>query len=450
MEILNTLFYLFAVISTLYVIHIGLYLIGANFYDIWQYRRRRRIKLGWKHSGTLNTTSALSKNIITSQQSYLPETEGLVTLGIAAHNEEKVIVRALESIRLSNYPYIQVLVADDHSQDRTPQLIRDYILRHPEMDLHVYRMRKNIGKGRALNIILKRYGRGEFVMTLDADSIIMSDTITNAVEYFLDPRIAGIAANVQIISEPTILGMLQKFEHMIGYRSKKTYSWLNCEFVVGGVASMYRMSLLREVGFYSTDTVTEDIGLSAKIVSRGNRDERLVYASNVIAMTEGVMTFRALIRQRFRWKYGSLQALIKYRRLIGNPNPRYSIALTLYRMPMAILGELILLLTPLAWGYAIYMTFTQYDLHLLVGAYMTITIYILFTLWFDENLNKRTRLHLTIYAPVMYFILYIMDMVQLIGIIRCLFKSPALITQKNIGSTWTSPKRIGKQLASIK
>lgn len=450
MEILNTLFYLFAAISTLYVLHLALYLVGANFYDIWQYRRRRRLKQTRDQAGSLGASSALSKNIISSALPYLPETSGLVTIAIAAHNEEKVIIRCLESILQSTYKHTQVLVADDHSEDTTRQLVRDFMQRHPEMDLHVYRMHKNIGKAEALNTVLKRYGHGEYVMTLDADSLIMSRTVANAIEYFDDPRIVGVAANVQIITEPTILGMLQKFEHMIGYRSKKTYSWLNCEFVVGGVASTYRMRLLREVNFYSTDTLTEDIGLSAKIVYRGNRHERLVYASNVVAMTEGVMTFRALVRQRFRWKYGSLQVLIKYRRLFGNPDPRYSITLTLYRMPMAILSEFILLLTPLAWGYALYMMLTQYDSHLVVGAYMTITAYVLFTLWFDENLNRRSRLHLTIYAPVMYFILYIMDLIQLITIVRCLIKSPALITQKNIGGTWTSPKRIGKQLASVK
>lgn len=450
MGILDTLFYLFAAISMLYVLHIALYLIGANFYDIWQYRRRRRLKHVQDQAGALGVSSTLSTNIISSKLPYLPEVKGLVTIAIAAHNEEKVIIRSLESILQSSYQHIQVLVADDYSDDTTRQLVRDFMMRHPEMDLRIYRMRKNVGKGHALNTVLKRYGRGEFVMTLDADSIIMPDTVANTVEYFADPRIVGVAANVQIITEPTILGMLQKFEHMIGYRSKKTYSWLNCEFVIGGVASTYRMRLLRAVNFYSTDTMTEDIGLSAKIANRGNRAERLVYASNVVAMTEGVMTFRALVRQRFRWKYGSLQVLIKYRRLIGNPDPRYSISLTLYRMPMAILSEFILLLTPLAWAYALYMTLTQYDSHLVVGAYMTVTAYVLFTLWFDENLNKRSRLHLTIYAPVMYFILYIMDLVQLITILRCLFKSPALVTQKNIGNTWTSPKRIGKQLASVK
>jgi len=446
MDGLSVLLYLFAIVSTLYVVHLGLYLVGANFYDIWQFRWRNRFptrarrKAARAHRSHGPGAKTIRRPI---------ETKGLVTVAISAHNEEKVITRCLESIRQSTYPQVEVLVADDASQDLTHQLVRDYIMRHPDMQLRVYRMHKNIGKGSALSTVLRRYARGEFAMTLDADSILRPDTIANAVEYFNDPKIVGVAANVQIITEPTILGMLQKFEHMVGYRSKKTYSWLNCEFVVGGVASTYRMRVLREVNFYSTDTVTEDIGLSTKIIHRGNRDQRLIYASNVVAMTEGVMTFRALVRQRFRWKYGSLQNLIKYRDLLWNPSPRYSLSLTMYRMPMAVLSEFILLVTPLAWGYTIYMTLTQYDAYLIVGAYMTISIYLLFIVWFDENLTTRTRLHLTLYAPVMYFVLYVMDLVQLISILRCLVKSPALVTRQDTGSTWVSPKRIGKQLASI-
>jgi cellulose synthase/poly-beta-1,6-N-acetylglucosamine synthase-like glycosyltransferase len=437
MDILSGLFYLFAIISTLYVVHFGIYLIGANFYDIWQYGRLHSLR------------PAKKPLAFPDLYAHVSEVTGLVSVAISARNEEAVIVRCLDSIRKSTYPFIEVLVADDASNDNTYQLVYDYAKLYPKMNLQVYRMHEQSGKGHALNTILKAHAKGEFVMTLDADSILRPDTVGNAVAYFEDEKIIGVAANVQIIAEPTVLGTLQKFEHMVGYRSKKTYSWLNCEFVVGGVASTYRMRVLRDVGFYDTDTVTEDLGLSAKIVSRGNRTERLVYGSDVVAKTEGVMTFRALVRQRYRWKYGSLQTLIKYHRLMFNSSVHYSATLTLYRMPMALLSELVLLLSPLAWGYVLYMTLTQQNLYLVIGAYITITAYVLVTLWFDENLSVRSRLYLTLYVPVSYFVFYVMDAVQLIAIVRCLAKSPALIRQKNVGSVWTSPERIGKRLANI-
>jgi len=444
MDLLNILFYVFAAISTIYIVHFGLYLVGANFYDIWQYKRLMK-KFSGKRSPKLSL-EALDSEVLSY---YTPEINGLVTVAIPAHNEELTITRCLNSLKKSTYKNIEVLVADDHSTDKTAEIVEAYIKKHPKMNLQIFTLNRQSGKGEALNTILRTHANGEFVMTLDADSVLQPDSIENAVEYFEDPKVVGVAANVQILAEPTILGTLQKFEHMVSYRSKKTHSWLNCEFVIGGVASTYRMKTLREVGFYDTDTVTEDIGLSIKITSRGNRNERLVYGSNVVAQTEGVMTFKALVKQRYRWKYGSLQNLIKYRHLIFNYQSLYTISLTFYRLPVAVLGEFILLFSPLAWGYAIYMVFTQFNADLVVGSYLTITAYILVVLWFDENLNLRSRSHLTLYIPIAYFIFYIMDLVQLIAVFRCMLKAPDLINQKNTGGIWISPKRTGKGVAAL-
>jgi cellulose synthase/poly-beta-1,6-N-acetylglucosamine synthase-like glycosyltransferase len=281
-------------------------------------------------------------------------------------------------------------------------------------------------------------------MTLDADSLIAPNAVANALSYFEDPCVAGVAANVQIIDESTVLGVLQRFEHMIGYRSKKLYSVTNCEFVVGGVASTYRMRVLRKVGFYDTDTLTEDIGLSTKIASLGNRRFRMVYGADVVAQTEGVLTFRALARQRYRWKYGSIQNLIKYRRMMLNPRRRYTRTLTMYRMPMAILSEFTLLLSPLAWTYAAYISLKQYTPTLVIGAYATITAYTLLTIWMDENISRKECLRLSLYSPTAYFVFYIMDLIQLTAIIRCLFRTPSLVRRKNVGNRWASPQRAGK------
>lgn len=431
------IFWLFAGVSILYVVHFGLYLVGANFYDVWQERRKglRGVRTPVRYEAECAATAVWNKRA-------LPEVPGLVSIVIAAHNEEAVIVRTLDSIGRSNYRSFEVLVADDASTDLTGRLVRDYQVRHPEMDLRLVRMHKNVGKGAALNAALRRYARGQFVMTMDADSIIQPDAITNALSYFDDPYVAGVAANVQILEETTALGILQRFEHMIGYRSKKLYSLLNCEFVVGGVASTYRMRVLRKVDFYDTDTLTEDIGLSAKITSLGNRRFRMIFGADVVAKTEGVLTFRALAKQRYRWKYGSLQNLVKYRGMMLNPSRRYSRTLTYYRMPMALLSEFTLLVSPLAWTYAVYWSLVTQTPALILGAYATITAYTLLTVWMDENLSVRERTRLSLYAPTAYFLFYIMDLVQLTAAVRCIARSRGLFRRPEI-NTWTSPQRAG-------
>jgi len=437
MDIPLMIFWLFAAVSILYIVHFGLYLVGANFYDVWQQRRQAMggVKFPAEYEAECAATATWTSRA-------LPEVPGLVTIVVAAHNEQAAIVQTLDSIRRSTYRSIEVLVADDASTDLTGRLVRDYQVRHPGMDLRVVRMRKNVGKGVALNAALRRHGRGQFVMTLDADSILEPNAISNALSYFDDPYVAGVAANVQILADPTALGLLQRFEHMIGYRSKKLYSLLNCEFVVGGVASTYRMRVLRKVDFYDTDTLTEDIGLSMKITSLGNRRFRMVYGADVVAKTEGVLSLLALAKQRFRWKYGSLQNLIKYRAMMLNPSRRYTGTLTYYRMPMAMLSEFTLLVSPLAWTYAVYWSLVTQTPALIIGAYATITAYTLLTIWMDENLTVRERARLSIYAPTAYLLFYIMDLVQLTAALRCITRMSGLFRRPEI-NTWKSPQRAG-------
>src|SRR5665811_401341 len=129
------------------------------------------------------------------------------------------------------------------------------------------------------------------------------------------------------------------------------------------------------------------------------------------AMTEGVQTFKGLLRQRYRWKLGSLQNLIKYRGLVANRDKRYSRGLTFYRLPMAFFGELMLLLEPLAIGYVVYVCYLLFNPSMLIGAYMTITLYLLLNIWPDEHMSAAKKLKMSLYTPMMYFVFFLMNIV---------------------------------------
>lgn len=417
---LQILFYLFIIVSVVDVIHLGLYLVGANYYDVWQYRRKAHARARDHHA-----------------------LRPLVSVLIPAHNESVGIIRCLDSVRTNTYRKLEIIVIDDASSDVTKKLVRDYIAKWPNRDIKLMFKRKNSGKAEALNHALRNRAKGDLVMALDADSVLHKNAITNAVSYFENPKVVGVAANVRILDSMTILGLLQKFEHMIGYRSKKFFSITNSEFIIGGVASTYRSDLLKEVGFYDNDTTTEDIGLSLKIVSLGNKEHRIVYGANVLAMTEGVQTFKALMRQRYRWKLGSLQNLIKYRGLLINPSRRYSRGLTFYRIPMAFFGELMLLLEPLAIGYVFYVCYLLLNPSMIVGAYMTITVYMLLNLWPDEHMSFSKKMKMSAYTPMMYFVFYLMNIVQLAAIFKCIFHFKQALNLTTVSSSWVSPDRAG-------
>lgn len=438
------IFYVFMIISLIHVTHLGFYIVGANVYDIRQLIRKSRRK-----------------------QKFI--SNPLVSIVIPAHNERTGIIPTLESVLASTYKNIEIIVIDDGSTDDTAAIARSFMKQRAQLSTHqsyVYRSirnsrlqrrveratdettrmlvvtQPNAGKGAAVNNGIMNYARGELVMTLDADSLLYRSAIANAVRYFEDPKIVGVAANVQVLDDNTVLSVLQKIEHLIGYRSKKFYTVTNCEFVVGGVASTYRRSVLSEVGYYDTDTVTEDIGLSLKIVAqKGNKDARIVYASNVVACTQGVQTYKALFKQRYRWKLGMLQNLLKNRGMMAAGPQKYGFMMTKYRMPMAYIGEAIVLIEPLLLLYIMYLSVLYASFGALFGAYMVVTLYVIWTLVPDENLRTNEKIRYGLLSPFMYFIFYIMNAVQVAAVVRCIKNYKLIGGQVRTDGRWHSPER---------
>lgn len=451
------LLYLLATANLIAIIHIGLYMIGANAYDILRFKKAHELS-----KRKLKTS--------TKEPKY-----DLVSVVIPAHNEAKVIRRTINSVLASSYSNFEIIIINDGSTDKTETIVHDYISRIHETTklrvatylgrdgrafkfkrryIRVYNnqnrikliSQRNTGKASAMNNAMKNEVRGRYVMCLDADSILHPQAIERAVSYFKDNHVIGVAANVRVIENKTLLGKVQRFEHMIGYRSKKFYSLTNSEFIIGGVASTYRRSILRKVKFYDDDTMTEDIGLSLKIIAKeGNRKHRVIYAADVLAFTEGVQTFKDLMKQRYRWKMGNLQNLYKYRHLIGKYDPEsYSRALTMYRLPMAILSEILLIIDPILISYIIYLSIAYHTLGIPLGAYLTITVYTLCVLWPDEHLNIREKLKMSLTASVIYILFYTMDIVQVCAIFKSLFNYKKIIHRETSSSVWIPPTRSGQ------
>ena len=449
----DILFGIFIFIGTFNLIHFGLYLVSANVYDVSNILRKNNAK-----------KPMLGRPPLSARRP-------LVSVLIPAYNEAKVIERNLRSVWNSTYDKVEMIIINDGSFDNTKGIIRQFIsekgrisnsphgkivrtdnglkrIWEREKDDKIRRIylinQRNTGKANALNNALRsRHINGELIMTLDGDSVVAKSAIANAVSYFDSSDIVGVAANVRIIEEPTVLGMLQRFEHLISYRSKKFYSITNSELIVGGVASTYRYSTLKSVGHYEDDTVTEDIGLSMKIASKGNKKHRLVYGADIMAFTEGVFDFKTLLKQRYRWKLGNMQNVLKYRSILFSRDKKYTKSLTFYRMSMAFFGEVLLALEPIILLYVIYLSLQYLTIGLFLGAYMTITLYLLLTIWPDEHMKTKAKLKASLQTPILYFVFYIMNYVQLISLVKCFINYKQITGQRKTATTWISPLRRG-------
>src|SRR5205823_3163343 len=83
--------------------------------------------------------------------------------------------------------------------------------------------------------------------------------------------------------------------------------------VIPGAIGAWRTSVVREAGGYHHDTVAEDADLSMSLLQSGYK---LEYEDRALGFTEAPVKVKGLIRQRFRWSFGILQAVWKHREVL--------------------------------------------------------------------------------------------------------------------------------------
>jgi cellulose synthase/poly-beta-1,6-N-acetylglucosamine synthase-like glycosyltransferase len=225
-----------------------------------------------------------------------------------------VIVTTIERILASDYPNMEVLVIDDGSKDHTAYIVRSHFMRERRVGVISI---PNGGKANALNVGLTN-AHGEVVVALDADTQFESTTISRLVRWFTDPSIGAVAGNAKVGNRMNMITRWQALEYIVAQNlERRALSALDTLTVVPGAVGAWRRDVLRELGGFPADTLAEDQDLTIAIQVQGYR---VHFDPTAIAWTEAPATVRGLAKQRFRWAYGTLQCLWKYRRITFNPD----------------------------------------------------------------------------------------------------------------------------------
>lgn len=236
-----------------------------------------------------------------------------VTVLIPAHNEEGVILQTVTSVLASDYPEMKIIVVDDGSTDDTGPLLEAHFGDDPRVRI-IHQV--NRGKASALNHAMAE-SRTEIVVTIDADTEIEPDAIGKLARHFGDPKLAAIAGNVKVGNRSRWLTRWQALEYITSQNmEKRAFDLLNCITVVPGALGAWRKSAIEAAGGITADTVAEDADLTIAIRKLG---WRIGYEEEAIAWTEAPETPGALIRQRFRWTFGTLQSFWKHRDTLFRP-----------------------------------------------------------------------------------------------------------------------------------
>jgi cellulose synthase/poly-beta-1,6-N-acetylglucosamine synthase-like glycosyltransferase len=367
-----------------------------------------------------------------------------VTIVVPAHNEERVIVRTLDSLYNTKYPAskLEVIIADDGSTDSTAQAVRRFRRTHRDRCRIRLIRRPNRGKASVLNYAIQRHARGELIMCLDADSYLLPDSLSHAVAHFRDRQVLALSSNVNVIEDSTLLSLIQRFEYIVCYHMKRGQAQWGAEYIIGGIGSMFRRSMLQKVSYYDTNTMTEDIDLTFKILVNKSKREKIVFAADSIVYTEAVHSLGALMRQRYRWKYGRNQTYLKNRPYFFSKDARHSRIVSWFMLPFSIFQDMMFLFEPLIIAWFIYLAVAFGDTLTLVTAIIVMSTYVILNIWSSLHLSFRSKLRLSLLSPLMYFMMFVLTFAEYYALIKALILLPKLkqSIQRN-EFTWKSPER---------
>ncbi len=233
---------------------------------------------------------------------------GPVTVVIPAYNEAANIANTVRSLAFSDYPCVEIIVVDDGSTDATAAIVRG--LRLP--GVRVIRQ-PNAGKPAALNTGLAA-ARTDLLVLVDGDTVFDRAAIGHLVQPFADPEVGAVSGNTKVANRSGILGRWQHLEYVIGFNfDRRLFDLGRCMPTVPGAIGAFRRTALERVGRVPRETLAEDTDLTMALLRDG---WRAVYTQRAIAWTEAPATLRQLWRQRYRWCYGTMQAMWKHRRAV--------------------------------------------------------------------------------------------------------------------------------------
>ncbi|MEU6906710.1 glycosyltransferase [Streptomyces coeruleorubidus] len=276
---------------------------------------------------------------------WMREGSGPVTVLVPAYNEEAGIGSTLRSLLDSSHGELQIVVIDDGSSDRTADIAestgdpRVEVVRQP-----------NSGKAAALNTGLAQ-ARYDIVVMVDADTVFEPDAIERIVQPLAHPAVGAVSGNTKVGNRRSLLARWQHLEYVFGFNlDRRMFEVLECMPTVPGAIGAFRRDAVIGVGGVSEDTLAEDTDLTMALWRAG---WRVLYEESAVAWTEVPTTLRQLWRQRYRWCYGTLQAMWKHRgALLGmGPAGRFGRRGLTY---LALFQVALPLLAPVIDVYALY------------------------------------------------------------------------------------------------
>ena len=227
-----------------------------------------------------------------------------VDILIPTYNEPDFIIkRTIMGCQAINYPHKQVYILDDTERQSVKQLAQ-------ELGCHyIIRPDNSHAKAGNLNNALKQTN-GELIVVFDADFVPTTNFLERTVGFFQQPKMALVQTpqsfyNSDPIARNLGLEKVLTSEEEVFYRYLQPIKDGAGSVVCAGTSFVVRRSALRDIGYFATDSVSEDYFTGIRLSAKGYK---LAYIDEKLSAGLAAESIGAHIDQRLRWVRGTLQA----------------------------------------------------------------------------------------------------------------------------------------------
>ncbi len=336
-------------------------------------------------------------------------------------------------------------MVNDASTDSTLKFINKY-----KTKITIINKKKNAGKAAAINSALKLI-KGDFITVIDADSKVHKNSLSNGIKVFLNKngeKIGAVISKMKPTNESkNLLERIQLIEYMMVGLIRYLSSSIRLLHLTPGVLSIYRTKLIKKLGGFDSNNLTEDFEIGVRIRKEGYL---IAYSQESKVYTTTPNNFKIFLGQRIRWSRGFIQTHKKHKNIFFNK--KYGL-FGMYQFPMNIAGPIIYFLAIFVISFNIYKKLYEfifklintpdliswfefdsfYDYYLALNPKVDLIIFISFFLmlllfygvirFYDYNFLKKNTFK-KIWAFIMYIMVYnyIYIYVWIISIIKELKK----------------------------
>lgn len=366
--------------------------------------------------------SVLKRRLTTGTVTIRPEKhQRRITVLIRTHNNENTIEECLNNLFNGLQQPIEIVIIDDRSYDNTRQMVTQYKDNHPSEHITLIAKRNRTSKQRQLAEAYKKYGSGEFILTIEGNNVVNGQTI--AVVYGLmdlDPALVVIKPRIVIQTDYFLSSLFQKYRSMLSVKGKKLASVTNSDYEVADVA------------FYRQDEFTRifqpykrSLSYCLPSIRSGNKMFRYQYHSDITIVSLPHRSLMNFYLGAYRDQVERTQSLLSNMRLLFSRSKDYSRFFTWFRLPITAALGIASVLLPIILTYFIYMSFRLHEPLYLLLSLAAFSMVLLYAVWGDDSIGLRQKLYYSLGIPLSFLAYYGLAIIQSLAIVLGLLQTGA-------------------------